>query len=323
MDLGDVVRERISYTVEPGERVPAYLFLPGDVGPGERRPGCCAPPARGAVPPGQERGRRAGRRCGAGVRPGAGAPWLRRAGAGRDLLRGARPAPGQISTRRGTRRPGATSSASSSPGASSTARACRRSWCGTCAGDWIICKAGRRSIPTGWAASATRSAGSRRCSWPRSTGGCAPRSPPAASPRCARCCARGSTTTSGRMCRGGSSTAMWATSSPGWRRGPFWPSTGGRPHLPHRRAARLVRRRPPGVRAAGARRAPGPRRLPRGPRLHRRDAVARLRLARPLAARVAGELVPLEQGVQGPVLAGLGGVGGARDGAALVIGRPS
>jgi dienelactone hydrolase len=36
VDLDDVVCERISYNVEPGERVPAYLFLPGDLRPGER-----------------------------------------------------------------------------------------------------------------------------------------------------------------------------------------------------------------------------------------------------------------------------------------------
>jgi dienelactone hydrolase len=42
VDLGDVVRERISYAVEPGERVPAYLFVPGDVRPGERRAGVLA-----------------------------------------------------------------------------------------------------------------------------------------------------------------------------------------------------------------------------------------------------------------------------------------
>src|SRR5690349_103937 len=41
-DLGDVVRERISYAVEPGERVPAYVFVPRDVRPGERRPGIFA-----------------------------------------------------------------------------------------------------------------------------------------------------------------------------------------------------------------------------------------------------------------------------------------
>src|SRR6266568_1903231 len=28
VDLGDVVREKVSYAVEPGERVPAFLFLP-------------------------------------------------------------------------------------------------------------------------------------------------------------------------------------------------------------------------------------------------------------------------------------------------------
>ena len=42
VDLGDVVRERISYNVEPGERVPAYLFLPRGVQPGERRAGVFA-----------------------------------------------------------------------------------------------------------------------------------------------------------------------------------------------------------------------------------------------------------------------------------------
>src|SRR6185295_17803527 len=28
VDLGDVVREKVTYAVEPGERVPAYVFLP-------------------------------------------------------------------------------------------------------------------------------------------------------------------------------------------------------------------------------------------------------------------------------------------------------
>jgi dienelactone hydrolase len=37
VDLGDVVRERVSYRVEAGERVPAYLFVPRDLRPGERR----------------------------------------------------------------------------------------------------------------------------------------------------------------------------------------------------------------------------------------------------------------------------------------------
>jgi dienelactone hydrolase len=37
-DLGDVIRERVSYLVEPGDRVPAYLFLPKGLAPGERRP---------------------------------------------------------------------------------------------------------------------------------------------------------------------------------------------------------------------------------------------------------------------------------------------
>ncbi|CAA9261559.1 MAG: hypothetical protein AVDCRST_MAG77-2702 [uncultured Chloroflexi bacterium] len=37
VDLGDVVRERVSYQVEPGDRVPAYLLLPRDLLPGERR----------------------------------------------------------------------------------------------------------------------------------------------------------------------------------------------------------------------------------------------------------------------------------------------
>ena len=27
-DLGDVVREKVTYAVEPGERVPAFVFLP-------------------------------------------------------------------------------------------------------------------------------------------------------------------------------------------------------------------------------------------------------------------------------------------------------
>jgi dienelactone hydrolase len=42
VDLGDVVRERISYNVEPGQRVPAYLFVPADVRTGERRAGVFA-----------------------------------------------------------------------------------------------------------------------------------------------------------------------------------------------------------------------------------------------------------------------------------------
>jgi dienelactone hydrolase len=42
VDLGDVVRLRVSYEVESAERVPAYLLLPGDLRPGERRPGVFA-----------------------------------------------------------------------------------------------------------------------------------------------------------------------------------------------------------------------------------------------------------------------------------------
>jgi dienelactone hydrolase len=42
VNLGDVVRERISYNVEPDERVPAYLFVPRDVQSGERRAGIFA-----------------------------------------------------------------------------------------------------------------------------------------------------------------------------------------------------------------------------------------------------------------------------------------
>jgi dienelactone hydrolase len=42
VDLGDVVRERISYNVEPEERVPAYLFVPRELQPGERRAGIFA-----------------------------------------------------------------------------------------------------------------------------------------------------------------------------------------------------------------------------------------------------------------------------------------
>src|SRR5829696_3417643 len=42
VDLGDVVRERISYNVEPGEGIPAYLFVPRDQEPGERRAGVFA-----------------------------------------------------------------------------------------------------------------------------------------------------------------------------------------------------------------------------------------------------------------------------------------
>jgi dienelactone hydrolase len=37
-----VVRERVTYAVEPGERVPAYLFLPRDLPPGECRAGIFA-----------------------------------------------------------------------------------------------------------------------------------------------------------------------------------------------------------------------------------------------------------------------------------------
>ena len=95
VDLGDVVRERVTYAVEPGERVPAYLFVPRGLRPGGApRRRVRAPSARRAVPPGQERGRRTGRQSGAGVRAGAGAPGLRRARARRALLRGARPAQG-------------------------------------------------------------------------------------------------------------------------------------------------------------------------------------------------------------------------------------
>jgi dienelactone hydrolase len=42
VDLGDVVRERITYSVEPTKRVPAYLFLPHGLKPGERRAGIFA-----------------------------------------------------------------------------------------------------------------------------------------------------------------------------------------------------------------------------------------------------------------------------------------
>lgn len=42
VDLGDVIRERLTYQVEPGERVPAYLLLPKDLQPGERRAGIFA-----------------------------------------------------------------------------------------------------------------------------------------------------------------------------------------------------------------------------------------------------------------------------------------
>lgn len=42
VDLGDVVRERITYAVEPGERAPAYLFVPQNLRPGERRAGIFA-----------------------------------------------------------------------------------------------------------------------------------------------------------------------------------------------------------------------------------------------------------------------------------------
>src|SRR5581483_11054798 len=41
-ELGDVVRERVTYLVEPGERVPAYLLIPRQLRPGERRPGIFA-----------------------------------------------------------------------------------------------------------------------------------------------------------------------------------------------------------------------------------------------------------------------------------------
>ena len=43
VDLGDVVREKVSYAVEPGERVPAFLFLPRTGGPRART----ARPTRG------------------------------------------------------------------------------------------------------------------------------------------------------------------------------------------------------------------------------------------------------------------------------------
>src|SRR5436190_14558636 len=41
-DLGNLWRERVSYEVEAGDRVPAYLFVPQDLRPGERRPGIFA-----------------------------------------------------------------------------------------------------------------------------------------------------------------------------------------------------------------------------------------------------------------------------------------
>lgn len=42
VELGDVTRERVTYQVEPGERVPAYLFLPSRLSAGERRAGIFA-----------------------------------------------------------------------------------------------------------------------------------------------------------------------------------------------------------------------------------------------------------------------------------------
>src|SRR4051812_8624541 len=40
--LGNVMRERVTYLVEPGERVPAYVFVPKDLPPGARRSGIFA-----------------------------------------------------------------------------------------------------------------------------------------------------------------------------------------------------------------------------------------------------------------------------------------
>ena len=42
VDLGDVIRERVSYQVEPGERVPAYFFLPSAASDGVPRAGIFA-----------------------------------------------------------------------------------------------------------------------------------------------------------------------------------------------------------------------------------------------------------------------------------------
>jgi dienelactone hydrolase len=42
VDLGDVVRERVSYQVEAGERVPAYLFVPSGLREGDRWAGIFA-----------------------------------------------------------------------------------------------------------------------------------------------------------------------------------------------------------------------------------------------------------------------------------------
>jgi len=43
IELGDgLVREKVTYQVEPGERVPAYLFLPAGAGPANPRPGILA-----------------------------------------------------------------------------------------------------------------------------------------------------------------------------------------------------------------------------------------------------------------------------------------
>jgi dienelactone hydrolase len=42
VDLGNVIRERVTYETEPGDRVPAYVLVPKDLRPGERRPGIFA-----------------------------------------------------------------------------------------------------------------------------------------------------------------------------------------------------------------------------------------------------------------------------------------
>jgi dienelactone hydrolase len=57
-DLGDVVREKVTYAVEAAERVPAYVFVPQGQGPFPRRP--LPSPARRRVPGRQGRAGGAG-----------------------------------------------------------------------------------------------------------------------------------------------------------------------------------------------------------------------------------------------------------------------
>ena len=57
MDLGDVVREKVTYAVEPGERVPAFVFIPKGAGRLPRR--ALPPPARRASSRSARTGRRA------------------------------------------------------------------------------------------------------------------------------------------------------------------------------------------------------------------------------------------------------------------------